>query len=71
MALAAFKTRADIAVIAVGFGVLTAFTLTSIPNDIDANRVCGFGAGFYFWLASIFVVLISTFAKPACEAALS
>jgi hypothetical protein len=68
MVLAAFKSRIGIAAIAVGLGVLTAFTFTSVPNDIDANRVCGFGAGFYLWLASTVAVLVATFVKPVREA---
>jgi hypothetical protein len=69
MLFAAFKTRVEIAAIAVGLGVLTAFTFTSIPNDIAANRVCSFGAGFYLWLASTVAVLVATFVKPVRKAA--
>jgi hypothetical protein len=71
MVFAAFKRSIGIAAIAVGLGVLTAFTFTSVPNDIDANRVCGFGAGFYFWLGSMLVVLIAALTRPVHETASS
>jgi len=35
------------AVVAIGLILVTTVTLTYIPNDLDGNRVCGFGRGYY------------------------
>jgi hypothetical protein len=64
MLLAAIFKRIELAAIAVGLIVLTAITFTSLPTDNGTSTMCGFGPGFYVWLACSVVILFSTFVKP-------
>lgn len=65
MLFAALRNSRFSAVIAVALIVLTAFTLTSEPNDNGGRIVCGFGPGYYLWLACSVLVLITTFIRSA------
>jgi hypothetical protein len=56
---------ACLALLAVALALSTAVSLTSIPNDLEGNAVCGFGEGYYLWIACSVVVFIATFVKPA------
>lgn len=64
MLLAAIFKRSELAVLAVGLVVLTAFTLNSVPTDNGSNTVCGFGPGYYVWLACAVLILYSTLLTP-------
>jgi hypothetical protein len=54
------------ALAAVALIVVTAFSFTSVWMDGGGNAtVCGFGPGYYLWLACSVLVLIATLLKPA------
>jgi hypothetical protein len=52
------------ALIAVALALFTHVSLTSIPNDNGANRVCGFGMGYYLWVSCSILVFIVAWMKP-------
>lgn len=54
------------ALVAVALIVVTAYSYTSEWRDGDVPvTVCGFGPGYYLWLACSVLVLIATLLKPA------
>jgi hypothetical protein len=55
------------AFLAIALTLFTAISLTSIPNDLEGNAVCGFGPGYYVWIGCSVLVFIATFVKPAGE----
>jgi hypothetical protein len=66
MLFALLKTNRIAAVLSVGLVVLTAFTLRSVPMIEPGNLpVCGFGSGYYAWLACAVLISITTFTKSA------
>jgi hypothetical protein len=66
MLFAFLKSSRVAALISVGIVVLTAFTLHSVPMIEPGNlKVCGFGSGYYLWLACAVLISIATFMKSS------
>jgi hypothetical protein len=55
------------ATLSVALAVHTAFSLTHFPKDGGLDDVvCGFGPGYYLWVACSVLVLVATSLRRAC-----
>jgi hypothetical protein len=69
MLFAALKASRISAALSVGLVSMTVVTLRTVPMIEPGNLpVVGLGTGYYLWLVSAVLILISTFIEPAKNA---